>query len=390
MTNTTIHNNRRLTMGADPSDTPQFKKRKTDDHNRPDNLVKRINEALELTFNNKDFYPEEELKSVLSKITIIQELSRASAELSRARASAEFGNHASGTDDFLATFFLRDEKHAEYIHKNLIKTFATLVLLGHSHLIVKAIDSKHSDKWPMSEDDAKALGFPKKFFRVQYRFYPVIFSENDMKKKYETHFVLPILEKRMIAGGSGHFGTVYEVKVHPKCDRIRNSQLLLDYVGYPLSDFPGEILTPRYPKIEHAEPHVYACKELHDAVCEQDSQTDIETFLHDVVKTGQSTGYNHIMPLLANYTYNDIRYLLFPRAECDLETFMNHHSSHTETKRLEMLDEISKVASALMAIHNLHKDPAILKRFDQAKTMAVHRDIVSVFHQEEVTLKKFY
>ena len=85
----------------------------------------------------------------------------------------------------------------------------------------------------------------------------------------------------------------------------------------------------------------------------------------------------NIIPLLARFVHGDMRYLIFPRAKCDLEDFFkSEEAPRDRTAFNQQLKKISALASALASLHHMDENPEIQAAYDGLGLLACHRDLV--------------
>jgi hypothetical protein len=85
----------------------------------------------------------------------------------------------------------------------------------------------------------------------------------------------------------------------------------------------------------------------------------------------------NIVPLLARFVHGDMRYLIFPRAKCDLEDFFKNEAAPRDTATFnEQLKRISALASALASLHHMDENRMIQEAYDGLGLLACHRDLV--------------
>ncbi|KAF2812458.1 kinase-like protein [Mytilinidion resinicola] len=220
-------------------------------------------------------------------------------------------------------------RFASLIHETNLKTFAILLLNRDDAHIVEFLFRRETDsKIPYSDDGLYFLPplVAREFLERQWEFHPVIFEKGDIHRKVREEEILPILEEEK--AGEGGFGTVWRVKLHPRCQRLVPS---------------GPETASERPK-EAVKGIVVAWKELKDGDTGDDERAILELL--------QTLRHPNIVEFLGSYAHHGVHNLLFPYVPMDLKRLLAGMAEMPLMDPHKIYSGIYGLADALNKIHD--------------------------------------
>ncbi|CAG8950089.1 hypothetical protein HYFRA_00008323 [Hymenoscyphus fraxineus] len=228
-------------------------------------------------------------------------------------------------------------RYATIVRETNVKTFAILLLNGHSKHILEFLFRREADsRIPHTEEGLDFLPplIARAFVERQWQFHPVIFGKGDIHRELQKPEILPFLEEEIV--GQGGFGKVWKVKLYSTC------QKLVTESSEPRNDVQ------------------IARKELSEG---DDGSREIA-----ILDLLQTLHHPNIVEFLGSYMHHGVRNLLFPFMSMDLKNLL------TEAPSIDphlIYCGMYGLADALSKVHNFTlKD----EHFEVIKT-GYHHDL---------------
>ncbi|KAI0382928.1 kinase-like domain-containing protein [Hypomontagnella monticulosa] len=203
-------------------------------------------------------------------------------------------------------------RYASLIWESSLTIFAILLADANHKYILRFLFRRDTDqRLAFTKEDLYYL--PElardRFVERQWTFHPVMLTPDGIHRDINPKAILPFLSHT--TAGAGGFGTVWKVKVYPRCQTL-------------VTQTPGEL------------------NEGHQGVGERRILSLLNSLKHP-----------HIIEFLGSYTQNEVCNLLFPAASFDLREFLSK-KSQLPFERHAIYANVYGLADALQHIHDFN------------------------------------
>ncbi|KAF8250382.1 kinase-like protein, partial [Wilcoxina mikolae CBS 423.85] len=283
--------------------------------------LNRVRQGLNKIRDEYNFIPKDKLDELLTRQTV-KEITK------------QISNQVSGDQPrhLPANAFLYEDDYTR-IHEKYRVILAILIELSWEELFFKFQYYDYDDlRLPFTQKDLEHISrdgaICPLFLKRQYEFLPRTIGEEsgEGRHSWTSEYVLPFIAKTEIGGGG--FSKVFKTKIHPLYDKIN------------------------WTYFDEGRDHVYALKQLRDNSNEDAFM--LEAFAGRLLGKRRHT---NLLPLLAYFKHGSSFNMIFPYADCDLMTYYKTRSPpKTVGERLQFMQQIHKLTSALKAIHMGYPD----------------------------------